>query len=374
MITVADRLGGRDNNFNLVRFLAASLVIYEHCFPLVLGVDAQGNRRFDGEWLHETSGGYLSCGGLGVAIFFVISGFLVARSLDQSASLGRFVQARVLRIYPGLIVNVALAALVLGPALTTLPLARYFSDGGLYGFLLRNMSMVTMPPASYLPGVFEHNPYPGLVNGPLWTLPWELCMYVSLAVLGLAGLLRLRRLLSAAILALMALYFVCLLFLHELNPSFWVFSTIHFSASFYMGTLVYLQRRRLPCNALTLWGSAAALALVVALIRQHPRLIAVVPPLVGCLALSFALVPKGPLLAFNRLGDYSYGLYIYAFPIQQALATLMLAGTPMQMLGLCFPLSLLAAMLSWHLVEKRALALKRPAVAAEPAQNLQATV
>lgn len=359
MITVADRLGGRDNNFNLVRFLAASLVIYEHCYPLALGLDAHGERRFDGEWLHEVSGGALSCGGLGVAIFFVISGFLVGRSLDRGAGLAAFARARALRIYPGLWINVLLCALLLGPLLSTLAPAAYFSSPGLAGFLLRNLSMLSIPPASYLPGLFEDNPYPGLVNGPLWTLPWELCMYLSLALLGLCGLIRRRRLLGTAILLLAALYFACLLFLNELHLSFVLFSVIHFSALFYTGVFFYLYRERLPCNAATLWGSAAALLLVLVTIRQHQRLIALVPPLMGIFALSFALVPKGALLAFNRLGDYSYGLYIYAFPIQQALVLLLPGMSPLRLLGLCFPLALLAALLSWHLVEKRALALKR---------------
>lgn len=123
---------------------------------------------------------WLPLGPLGVFIFFTISGYLVSESWDRDPHLLRFFQRRLLRILPGLAVCVLLTVGVLGPLLTTLPLADYFSNPHTLGYLRTIGLYITY----YLPGVFDGNRYPNAVNGSLWSLPVEFLMYIVVALVG----------------------------------------------------------------------------------------------------------------------------------------------------------------------------------------------
>ena len=161
---------GRDNNLHLLRICAALAVLASHSWAL-----ATGNGTL--EPLRALTG--MSLGSLSVDVFFVASGFLVTASLLTRSNAIDFFWARCLRIYPALMVVILLTVLVLGPALTSLPLRDYLTAYGTRSYLLTNGLMVT-DARYFLPGVFENNPYPGAINGSLWTLPLELRMYAML--------------------------------------------------------------------------------------------------------------------------------------------------------------------------------------------------
>jgi peptidoglycan/LPS O-acetylase OafA/YrhL len=116
-------------------------------------------------------------------MFFALSGYLVAGSLERSKTILTFIGLRVIRIYPALAVEVALSAFLIGTAVTTLPLAAYFRDPLFWKYLLN----VTGHIHYFLPGVFENNPWPKMVNVQLWTVPIELLCYVALTALALFG-------------------------------------------------------------------------------------------------------------------------------------------------------------------------------------------
>ena len=176
-MTLGERATGRDNNFNLVRLMAAGLVLVSHSWPLT---------GTPGEPLERVAG--FSLGHLGVDIFFVVSGFLVTGSL-LDRPMRSFLRARALRIFPALAANAFGTALVIGPFVTALPLAGYFTTWDTWRYALQNSLTWPMGVCWTLPGVFLGNPGGHAVNGALWSLPWELTMYVLLALLG-ATLLR----------------------------------------------------------------------------------------------------------------------------------------------------------------------------------------
>jgi len=155
------------NNLDAVRLAAAWLVLYGHAF-IFLGLP---------EPLFLS---WLPLGPLGVLIFFTISGYLVSQSWARDPSLPRFLARRALRIFPALAVCTLLSVLVLGPLLTTLPLADYFASPHTVGYL-RNIALYI---GYYLPGVFEHNRVANAVNGSLWSLPVEFAMYLVIAAVG----------------------------------------------------------------------------------------------------------------------------------------------------------------------------------------------
>ena len=180
LLTVGQAIedSGRDNNFNLLRFVAATLVIWSHSYALLPnGLPSDPSVRVLG----------FGFAGIAVNAFFAISGFLIVRSYIQHNNLGIYLQARALRIMPGLVVAVLFCALVVGPLFTSLPLNDYFGNSGVGRFITSNIVMYQR--TANLPGVFSENVSAG-VNGSLWTLSYEVSMYLAVAILGVLGLLK----------------------------------------------------------------------------------------------------------------------------------------------------------------------------------------
>jgi peptidoglycan/LPS O-acetylase OafA/YrhL len=173
------------NNYQLLRFVAAMMVIFGHSYAITK-LPGRAGMDFIQRALHFTYSG-----GIGVDAFFVISGFLVTASYLNRRNWSEFMKARCLRIFPGLIVCVLAMVFLLGPVVTTLPALQYFTDSELYSFLFRNITLVSLH--FTLPGVFETLPRAGAVNGSLWTLPAEFFLYILLSIFGAIGILFSRR-------------------------------------------------------------------------------------------------------------------------------------------------------------------------------------
>lgn len=173
MTVIADRSGGHDNHFNLLRMLAAAGVMVSHAFPLVLGPGTP-------EPLAGLPG--LNLGTVCVFIFFAISGFYITRSYDRSGTARGFLVARVLRLWPALVVMLTLT-LGLAAVLTTAALPEFAFSAA--GYFARNVTMVTEQYG--IAGVFADLPYPEAINGSLWSLYYEVCCYAIVLVAGVAG-------------------------------------------------------------------------------------------------------------------------------------------------------------------------------------------
>lgn len=327
----------RDNNFNLLRMLAALAVLLSHSVPLALGPNAV-------EPIAAALG--MNLGTLAVGVFFTISGYLVTASLVSRPSLTDFALARARRIYPGLWVAIALSVFVLGAWFTTLGLADYLSHPRTWFYVLKNATLL-FGFVDRLPGVFGDLPYPGVVNGSLWTLPIEVRLYVALAAVQAALLWWRRRRLGAPIgpvLATVAAVCVALVAWHGTGAS----AGLRFSAMFFVGAALQVYRQHI---AFSYPGMAAGLALLVACSVDIGLFALAFVSAGAYVVLCLAHLPGGWLRRYNRLGDYSYGLYIYSFPVQQ----LLVAGMPGIGAAALFAASVVAtlvlAVLSWHLVE-----------------------
>lgn len=337
---------GRDNNFNLIRFLAASLVIFTHAFGL-MGETTEPLQHVVG----------LSFGSLAVDVFFVTSGFLIAKSWLNRGDPTAFFFARFMRIYPALWVSVAICGLVLGPAFTNLPLADYLRHKDTLKFLFENSTLLVSGTFKTLPGVFANQPSSD-INAPLWTLPYELKMYIGLGVAGGLGLLARR----GWVLGLVVGSFLAfaMAWIKVFDASERLVDTLRFIYLFSSGTAFYLYRDRVSIS----WGRCLGLivGLFVALIlttQPHERrllLALICPPLV----VSLAFLPSGLLKTFNRVGDYSYGLYIFGMPVQQTIIAIYGKSSIATHFWFAYGAALLLAIISWHLVEQRMLALPLP--------------
>ena len=180
MRILADLDQGRNNNFNLIRFVAALAVLVSHAWPIALGADAVQPL--------EALTGY-SLGGLAVFVFFAASGYFITASFARSRSAEVFLLARALRLFPCLAVSLLLVALIMGPLVSTLGLGDYMTHPNTVTFLLRNITLAF--PQYTLPGVFTDQPYPA-VEGSIWTLIHEVACYALVFIAGISGLLFIR--------------------------------------------------------------------------------------------------------------------------------------------------------------------------------------
>jgi peptidoglycan/LPS O-acetylase OafA/YrhL len=343
---------GRRNNFNLIRVLAAVSVIFTHSYTICAGrVNQDPIRKLTGYAPSE----------LAVDAFFVISGYLVLKSLFSRGSVGAFVLARGLRVFPGLFVCALFSAFVVGGVFTVLPAHEYLRNGEVYRYVFEHTQLFDLLniPAG-LPGVFQSNPVPNMVNASLWTLPAEVWLYAAVAVLALIGVVEKRRWFDFLAGGVVVLYVASQILPFVTVEA--VASVLRFSGCFFIGAMFYMHGDRIPVS----WKVFGAGTLLAGLAWPLGLFPAVLPLWLGYGLFALALLPKGPLLAYNRIGDYSYGVYIYAYPVQQSLRAQFPGVTP-----LChFFVSLLCtfplAVLSWHLIERPALSLKDKSVGQLP--------
>lgn len=332
---------GRLNNMDAIRFVAALAVIISHSFAIA--------------GYEEPRVGSITLGLMGVAVFFSLSGYLITSSWNNHPRASAFIGKRVLRIVPGLAGATFFTAFVVGLIYTSLPVKEYLLSREtleyLNNFLIYGMSAT-------LPGLFTQNPIAGAVNGSLWTLPYEFTAYIVIAVLGLSLLLSKARtmiflFLSIVIMAYIVEYLglsfsIPIINLH-IEP---LFKLLGF---FFAGSLVFIIRDRIPCSPLIL-----IMLILMFMVFRGTSL----EYILSVLSISYATIlisysRRLRLYNFGRYGDFSYGMYIYSFPIQQSIITSLPNAKPVAVFLIAFPVTLIMAVTSWHIIEAPALSLKR---------------
>lgn len=324
------------NQLNFLRFFAAFLVFFGHGYVL-LG-------------LAPTT---VLSHSLGVYIFFAISGYLISISWDKDPSLFRFFIRRSTRIFPALIVCILLSVLLLGPILTTLSINNYFSHTA----TLIYVKNIFLHISYYLPGVFEHNPAPNAVNGSLWSLPVEFIMYILVAIIG--------SIISKSYIKYIVLFlFIVFLFITK----FWALKTqdviifygmdlktiIYTGVYFWAGAFLYHFNFKKYFSFETFVISFLLLIFLFQWGNIYSWLTYFLIPFV---VLSFGFSTSNYLNIFNK-ADYSYGLYIYAFPVQQTMVYLYPKLSISFHLTIGFIITIVLASLSWHFIEKPILRFK----------------
>ncbi|MFX3617515.1 MAG: acyltransferase family protein [Sporolactobacillus sp.] len=330
---------GRNNNFDFIRFIAALLVIFSHSFPL------SGNGGL--EPLYMLTNGKATIGSLAVAIFFITSGFLITMSYMHTKDPIKFIKSRCLRIFPALIVVVLLSSFVLGPIVSNMNAYQYFTNYQTYDYL----KTIFLYPIQYdLPGVFVNNPYQIAVNGSLWTLSIEFTCYIFVLLLGIFKLLNKKIILAAFILSLIVPQFT-------ISPLIDPYT--HLFRYFFAGIFIYIFQDKVSIKSS--WFLASLILLTLSTISGHMNIGFAV---FGSYIITYlAFSPKIKFHKFAKYGDFSYGLYIIAFPIQQTI-TFVLNGkiSPILLFIIASVIALILSSLSWHLIEKPALGLKNKSI------------
>jgi peptidoglycan/LPS O-acetylase OafA/YrhL len=347
MRSINDCFDAKRNNFDVMRLAAAILVLCSHSYPL-------SGSPF--EPVYAYLGRYDTGGGIAVTAFFIISGFLITRSAERQTARD-FVAARVLRIVPALAVVAALQYLILGPFFTTHPLPRYL----VLGFDHLRTALVFTPRFG-LPGVFPDLPVPA-VNGSLWTLPTEAFYYLVVGLMAFAAVLTRRSVLATLVLIVFA--FAALSSVGydaaRQGPTIFIGVQAYYAAKlgtfFFIGAACWMFRDRIPLHPIL--GVVALIALAAGASLPAGLKEAVLLISLPYLIFFVALWRPVALSGLHKLGDISYGTYLYAFPIQQTIvASYGPSVTPWLLTSFALGPTLILAWLSSRLVERPALQLK----------------
>jgi peptidoglycan/LPS O-acetylase OafA/YrhL len=354
-MNLSQALSRKGNNFDLVRLVAAILVVWCHAYlmqPNDPAIDPLG-----------TALGFDGLGSLGVYAFFLMSGILVTASYDRQRSAPRFIALRVARLWPAVAGGSLFAIFVIGPLFTTLPLSEYFASHTTW-MNLDNASTLAFKRGWVLPGVFEHNRFERDICAPLWTLPLEVRCYLIVLVAGVLGLLSSRRGVFVAVAMGLVAFAVRVRFapfelsLRDFSEkaggySFW-------PELFFMGgMLLYSWRDRVHIN-----GLAATAFLMIFLVFRDT---AAAQPLFY-VTFVYGVLWTGSTPALRRFvprNDYSFGIYIYGFMMQQSVASVAPHLNHVQATLVAAPFILLCAAASWHFVERPVLAWCRGRLARE---------
>jgi peptidoglycan/LPS O-acetylase OafA/YrhL len=344
--TGPDKRPQHRNNFNFLRLAMATMVILAHSPELLDG----SRRREPLSYLFHWS---ISLGTIAVDGFFLLSGYLIARSWLGDPQLGQFLKKRVLRIYPGFIMASVVSAFLIGPFAGN---PGYLSEFPWVEFLV-GVATLDVPQVG---AVFAGLPYP-MINGSLWTIRYEFLCYLAVAFLGVSGLLR-RRYAVLGIYALTHAFFLGQCVTRTLlykTPYLAVNLALElpaFASFFFAGSCFSLFADRIRYT----WrGVLIAAVLLFPAMFKFTTAQAALPILGGYLLFAAAFAPSSLLEGFGRRADISYGVYLYAWPIQSLVIyyhrdiNLYLLNT------IAIAASYALGFVSWHLVEQPFLRLKK---------------
>lgn len=338
-----------------MRIILSIAVVLWHSYPIVYGSEARNAVPL---FLQPFVAVILP-------MFFALSGFLVAGSLLRCKTLISFLGLRMIRIFPALIVEVCISAILIGPLLTTVPLREYFTDDLFFRYFFNSIGHIQYQ----LPGMFPGNPIPRTVNGQLWTVPFELVCYVSLAVF-VFFLGKNKPWLFLAFVAGLILWDSYDALAQFVSPSesqevmidrFRIsVSGILLVAAFGAGVAMYMLRERLPYSQLL---GAISFTISIAALYFGLDWFAVIAASYTTVWLGLTNLPK-PF--FLKYADYSYGIFLYGFVVQQAVVQLLPDFSEWYWnFGITMVFLVPLAAFSWHFVEKPCQKMKKFAFKAE---------
>ena len=341
------------NNFNFLRIVFAFLVILSHSSELI---DGDRHREILTRLFHT-----LSFGGFAVNGFFILSGYLIVKSWLSNPIPVEYLKKRILRIVPGFVVASLLSVLIVG-ALGADDRNLYFAH---INWVQVGTHLLTLNGIPKHPGIFQGLPYP-VVNGSLWTIQYEFGCYLLVIALGVTSVFRFRPVFGFFFLFSIGGYLLA----HHLEPLLHPLGLFglpiewaRLISFFLVGGCFYIYRDKIVYRAR--WAGIAFLALLLVL-RFHQAQIVALPLLQAYLLFFIGFYPAPRLAKIGTKTDISYGLYLYAWPVQMLLLWNFRRIDPWTLCAASFIITSGLAWLSWTLIEKPALALK-PRRAISPA-------
>jgi peptidoglycan/LPS O-acetylase OafA/YrhL len=344
-ITVAELLIDRNNGLTFVRLILSLLVLIGHSYSL-------GGFNGDHDFFYVMTRGQENAGEMAVKSFMFLSGLLVSASFERQ-KIGIYFVKRTLRIFPGYLCSILIISFILGPIaalLSNVDLSTYFStyQNGPWTFVIKN-SLLAIRQGGIL-DLLHKNPFPDYFAGSHWTIWPEFQGYFVVAICGFLGFLKKLRFLLIPFLVFYVLSLVAVFSpgsLSYLNDT----RRIYLALYLLVGMIFYSLRHCILINKKGLFLSIFFFSICIFLSTYD----FIMPFLLGYVLLTLSYILPDSLKKIDKIGDFSYGIYLYHFPIQQIAS---LAGVHrfgfIPYLALTFIFTVLFAVISWYCVEKRA--------------------
>jgi peptidoglycan/LPS O-acetylase OafA/YrhL len=335
MKTLMEVSEGRENSITLIRLIASISVIYGHSFAIV---------ATSGQDFVTRITKFAFTGGVAVDLFFIMSGFLVTASILKRG-LTSYLISRALRLFPALWAYLLIVTFVIGPILTNQTLREYFSDPQIWNYLV-HLGTGTRT-EWFLPGVFK-NLRDQAVNGSIWSVIVEIRMYVFVAIVYLLGILRRRALFNAFCFLLVVMVWGGLISV----PGLTRFTDNHVALLFLAGAFLYVNKDVITVSPMFM---VVAMAIAGMTVGTDKFVYGYDLVIIGL----FMLCCFSKVGAFmDKYGDYSYGIYLWGWPIQQIVMSIWPHATQQFNASVSIVAALFVGMASWHFIEKPALGLK----------------
>lgn len=308
--TIEEKYNRKNNIFDYIRIILAFCVIFTHSYPIFFGPTASDPIT---EKILRTE----TVGGIAVICFLVLSGFMSTQSIIHSKNSKQFILKRILRIFPSLILMLLLTIFIIAP-LGYSGEGPYFSKS-VSDYFFGNVNVFTNTRYS-IDGVFQNNPYPSAINGSIWTIKHEFMAYIVLMLLSLCSMLKDRKYTLGMTILVMVIYILGvtpvltikkLAFIGILNE---ISQFIKLLMYFLIGTTIYLYKDKIHVSFKGFIMACIILIFGILINITNYVIIFVLPYMLMYLG-TIKISEKKDIL--KKIGDFSYGLYIYAFPIQQ---------------------------------------------------------
>lgn len=336
----------KENNFDFIRFVAATLVIVSHSVALT------GNGV---SYTRLLTNGQIDLGSICVCVFFIVSGYLICNSYLRLNDFSKFMLFRILRIFPALLALLCITIFLIGPIVTSSSLSVYFSSLKTYTYFKN----ITLYLKQYELTGFDSRALVSdhlSTNGSLWTLRVEFSCYILVGLLGYLNLLNKKAILIISV-ALMLLFIPYIVDKNFMNYNYKLVTLILLVNCFCAGCVFNIFKDVIKFNHLSLLF-IAVVSLIIACFTNF--LLIFIPYIAGYVVLSFAFSNKIKLYRFGKYGDFSYGIYIYGYLIQQIII-MFFNGQMTSTLNyiIAIPIAIVCGLLSYHLVEEKCLKFKK---------------
>jgi peptidoglycan/LPS O-acetylase OafA/YrhL len=342
MTIIKDLSVGRLNNFDFIRFTLASLVMFSHAFPILLEHK---------DFISILTNNELNIGSICVGCFFIISGFFITQSFEKYNNIRKYYKARFCRIYPGLITVVIFTTFIMGPIISIEPIKNYLVSLETYIYMLSRL--LPIYGNHTLPGVFVNNT-DNTINSSLWSISPEIWCYIGISILGILNILKIRVLILITwIILIVVILIIDYLNLPDLLKIYYIIYSFIVVISFFLsGSLLYLYRDIINLN---IKNDILSILILLVLIYFKFYLLSILLT-IPYLLFRFAYSKKIKIYNFAKYGDFSYGIYIYGFFIQQTIENykIILNIKLNFLIGFLLPyiITIICAFLSWNLIEK----------------------
>ena len=335
MVTLKELSTGRVNSITFLRLIAALAVIYSHSYAIVLS----GGQ----DWVTQITG-YAHAGGVAVDFFFLLSGFLVTASIRKRGVLSYLV-SRVLRLFPALWAFLLIMVFFIGPIMSKLPIGEYYFHAQTWNYFLHLGGGLSTE--WFLPGVFEDNRSKG-VNGSIWSVILEIRMYLYLALFYILGVFRSRLIFNSVFGLLVVMVWSGSLAMPGISGE----TDIHVALLFAIGCFLNINKDLIEVSPLLILV-AFAVAGATHGTEQFQYGYILVLVLIFCVT---AFLKHASWM--DRFGDYSYGVYLWGWPVQQVMASYFPQASAHANALMSMVIAFVLAFASWHLIEKRVLTFK----------------